>query len=301
MDPHQAESTAQEQEDVWNQMEFEEKDDGRLRARLVALGHAAGVPGVDCQDSFAPVINNVTWRLLLILHLCQTNNHDIDQIDIKTAFLCGDLDEPMYMKPPAGHSVPPNTILELNKAIHGLAIASRQWCNKWTHHLMNNCGFKQSWTEPCLFWRVRSNQEKVCSVVHVDDCLSVGTRLGIDNAIADISNEARGGFKIKRLGNKFQSHLRCDIKTVKQGLVLCQPKLIETIRENFEVARRHHTTPMAPKTVLQKPLEGDTLLSSQDQTKCRSTVGKLLCLVKMSRPDIANVCNGIVNAQSCPN
>ncbi len=137
----------------------------------------------------------------------------------KTAFLCGDLEEPMHMKPPAGHSVPPNTILKLNKAICGLVIASRQWHNKWTHHLMNNCGFKQSWTEPRLFWRVRSNQERVYLVVHVDDCLLVGTRLGIDNAIADISNEARGGFKIKRLGNKFQSHLRCDIRTVKQGLV----------------------------------------------------------------------------------
>ncbi len=131
---------------------FEEKDDGRLRARLVALGYAAGIPGLDYQDSFAPVVNDVTWRLMLMVYLSKCNNFEIDQIDIKTAFLYGDLDEPLFMYPPEGYSVPQGTVLMLNKAIYGLVIASRQWYIKWANYLMNKCGFNRSWIEPCLFW-----------------------------------------------------------------------------------------------------------------------------------------------------
>eukprot|EP00980_Cylindrotheca_fusiformis_P026468 scaffold16219_cov100-Cylindrotheca_fusiformis.AAC.1 len=78
---------------------FDVKRDGRFRARLVACGYTQ-IPGVDFQNSFAPTINDITWRLLLILLL--VNNYDAKIIDVETAFLLGDLDEEIFMQAPEG-------------------------------------------------------------------------------------------------------------------------------------------------------------------------------------------------------
>jgi Reverse transcriptase (RNA-dependent DNA polymerase) len=71
------------------------------RARLVDCGYSQ-VPGVDFQETFAPVINDVTFRILLVMML--TWNFKAKDIDIKTAFLHGDLKESIYMEIPKGWS-----------------------------------------------------------------------------------------------------------------------------------------------------------------------------------------------------
>jgi hypothetical protein len=66
------------------------KHNGIFRARLVACGYSQ-VPGVDFQESFASVINDVTFRILLIMKL--TWNLKGKTVDIETAFLYGNLKE----------------------------------------------------------------------------------------------------------------------------------------------------------------------------------------------------------------
>ena len=78
---------------------FDVKRDGRFRARLVACGYTQ-IPGIDFQNSYAPTINNVTWRLLLILMI--TRRYDAKIVDVETAFLYGELDEEIYMLSPEG-------------------------------------------------------------------------------------------------------------------------------------------------------------------------------------------------------
>ena len=86
----------------------------------------AGIPGTDCQDSFAPVVNDMTWRVMSIICLSGSNGHHTDQVDTTTAFLHGDLDESLHMSAPEGCPVPQGTALMLNKAMCGLVVASRQ-------------------------------------------------------------------------------------------------------------------------------------------------------------------------------
>ena len=79
---------------VKNKWVFEIKRDGQFCARLVACGYSQ-IPGVDFQNSYAPTINDVTWRILLILILM--NKYKAKIVDVETAFLYGELEEDIYM------------------------------------------------------------------------------------------------------------------------------------------------------------------------------------------------------------
>ncbi len=78
---------------------FLSKRDGRFRARLVACGYSQ-IPGVDYTDNYAPVINDVTYRIMLICEIVWKLTSKI--IDVETAFLHGDLEEEIYMDCPDG-------------------------------------------------------------------------------------------------------------------------------------------------------------------------------------------------------
>ena len=78
---------------------FRVKNNGVFRARLVALGYTQ-IPGIDHEDNFSPVINEVTMRTVLVAMLMYGWIAEI--VDVKTAFLNGDLEEEIFMNIPKG-------------------------------------------------------------------------------------------------------------------------------------------------------------------------------------------------------
>jgi hypothetical protein len=78
---------------------FKIKRNGVYRAGLVACGYSQ-VPGVDFNDSFAPVINDVSFRIMLIAKLIWDLKACI--VDVETAFLHGELQDEIYMNAPEG-------------------------------------------------------------------------------------------------------------------------------------------------------------------------------------------------------
>jgi hypothetical protein len=80
------------------------KRNGDFCARLVACGYSQ-VPGVDFTESFAPVLNDVSFRLMLISKLVWDMKSTV--VDIETAFLHGHLDKEIYMDVPMGLSIGP--------------------------------------------------------------------------------------------------------------------------------------------------------------------------------------------------
>ena len=78
---------------------FKVKKNGIFKASLVAQGFAQ-ISGIDFMDNFSPVIYKTTFRIILVLWA--TYNWEAEIIDIKTAFLYGDLEEEIYMKIPKG-------------------------------------------------------------------------------------------------------------------------------------------------------------------------------------------------------
>ena len=79
---------------------YKEKRDGRFRARLVCLGYSQ-IPGVDFSDNYAPVGNDITFRVIMVLRLIY-NLHAV-LLDVETAFLYGKLEEEIYMEIPTGY------------------------------------------------------------------------------------------------------------------------------------------------------------------------------------------------------
>jgi Reverse transcriptase (RNA-dependent DNA polymerase) len=113
---------------------------------LVACGYSL-VPRVNFQESFAPVINDVTFRILLVMML--TWNLKAKVVVIETAFLHGDLKETIYMEIPKGMEASVDECLILNKTIYGLVQSAREFYNKLVSAL-KDCGFQGSLVDPCL-------------------------------------------------------------------------------------------------------------------------------------------------------
>ena len=103
---------------------YKPKRNGVYRSMLVTLGYTQ-VPGVDFTDNFSPLVHDVTLRAALVLWLVL--GLDVDQIDVETAFLEGELDEKerVYLKCPPGMDFGEDECLEVMKGLYGLVRASQ--------------------------------------------------------------------------------------------------------------------------------------------------------------------------------
>ena len=117
---------------------YKQKDNGIYRARLVALGYSQR-PGINFTDHYAPVVNDTTTRVLLLVSLL--DGYTTEQTDIETAFLYGELEEEVYMKLPPGYDQDQGEAVLLDKAIYGLVQAALQW-NKKLAAILKKLGFK---------------------------------------------------------------------------------------------------------------------------------------------------------------
>ena len=115
---------------------FNEKRNGVYHARLVAKGFSQ-IPGVDFTDNYSPVVNDVTFRVVVARMIIENVKGKV--VDIDNAFLNGELEVEIYMKIPEGYDevidprVDKEDCLILKKAINGLVQAARQFWNKlWT-------------------------------------------------------------------------------------------------------------------------------------------------------------------------
>ena len=105
------------------------------KARLVAKGFSQ-VPGIDYTETFAPVTKMNSIRLTLAIataHGCV-----VHQMDVKSAFLNGDLHEEIYMEQPQGFVQDSTMVCRLKKSIYGLKQAPRAWYAKMDSFLFIN-------------------------------------------------------------------------------------------------------------------------------------------------------------------
>ncbi|WZZ34789.1 hypothetical protein YC2023_018190 [Brassica napus] len=121
----------------------------RKKTRLVARGFTQTY-GEDYIDTFAPVAKLHTVRI--VLSIATNLEWDLWQMDVKNAFLQGELEDEVYMLPPPGleHLVKPGNVLRLKKAIYGLKQSPRAWYRKLSTTL-NGRGFRKSELDHTLF------------------------------------------------------------------------------------------------------------------------------------------------------
>ena len=125
----------------------------------------------------------------MMLALCAHFNWELKQMDVKTAFLHGDLDKPIYMKQPEGFVDPkfPNHVCLLKKALYGLKQSPRQWNIKF-NTCMQKLGFVRSTFDACLYVK-NLDSVPVFLLLYVDDMLIMGPCLktikGVQAALSE--------------------------------------------------------------------------------------------------------------------
>ena len=140
----------------------------RNKARLVAQGYTQ-VEGIDFDETFTLVARLEAIRILL----AYANHHNIIlyQMDVKSAFLNGKLEEEVYVAEPPGFEDPKNSdkVFRLKKALYGLKQAPRAWYDTLKEFLMKK-GFKPGSLDPTLFTKSYDNELFVCQI-YVDDII----------------------------------------------------------------------------------------------------------------------------------
>ena len=157
----------------------------RYKARLVAKGYTQ-IYGIDFEETHAPVTRLESIRALLAL----VAHHDweVRQIDVKTAYLYGDLDEEIYMAIPEGIEAPPGKCYQLLKALYGLKQAGRQWYLK-LKEVLTQFSMRQLPSDPNTFVThkvIEGVKKTLILPVYVDDLLPIGDKELTDDFEASI-------------------------------------------------------------------------------------------------------------------
>ena len=154
---------------VGNKWVFKIKPNVVYRARLVAKVFSQ-IPGEDFAENFSPMINNVTFRIVLTRMILE--GLDAKVIDIDNAFLNGDVDHEIFMKMPEEckeciQDYDDGKALKLDQAIYGLVQAARQFWKKVTSKF-KEAEFEPSIVDPCLF---QHNDDRGLSILimYIDD------------------------------------------------------------------------------------------------------------------------------------
>lgn len=257
----------------------------RFKARLVVKGFRQK-EGVDYHEVFAPVSKFATARTLFSKAVAE--GMEIHHLDIKTAFLNGDLEETIYMsQPPGFEEGPPGTACRLVKTLYGLKQAPRAWYTRLLQEL-ELYGFKASDADPSLF-TLDMKQGKVYLLVYVDDILVASTNREM---IQSIKEKLFKSFEGRDLG-EVKSFLGMNITRDKEkaSLKIDQTGLAESIIQQFGLEEgKTRSTPFGASARLTAD-EGEPL--DTEKYPYSTLVGKLMYLAVATRPDLSH-CIGVL-------
>ncbi|GJT40254.1 retrovirus-related pol polyprotein from transposon TNT 1-94 [Tanacetum coccineum] len=245
------------------------------KARLVAKGYRQE-EGIDFEESFAPVARIEAIRIFIAN--AASKNMTIYQMDVKTAFLNGELKEEVYVSQPEGFVDPdhPTHVYRLKKALYGLKQAPRAWYDTLSRFLLDN-NFSKGAVDPTLFTQ-KIGKHILLVQIYVDDIIFAST----DPKACDIfSNEMSSKFQMSMMG-QMSFFLGLQVSQNPGGIFINQSKFALEILKKFGM---DSCDPVDTPMVDRLKLDEDPLGIPVDQTRFRSMVGSLMYLTA-SRPDL---------------
>nr|KYP56954.1 Retrovirus-related Pol polyprotein from transposon TNT 1-94 [Cajanus cajan] len=247
----------------------------KYKARLVAKGYAQRF-GIDYTEVFAPVARLDTVRL--ILALVAQNAWKVMQLDVKSAFLHGELQEEVYVQQPKGFikKGKEDHIYRLKKALYGLKQAPRAWYSKIEAYFAKE-RFERCSNEHTLFTK-RIHDNILIVRLYVDDLIFTGNSKDMCD---EFKNSMKAEFDMTDLGH-MRHFLGIEVIQSNTGIFICQRQYAHDVLARFNMTESNSVrNPIVPGTILSKDIEG----SAVDATKFKQVVGSLMYLT-VTRPDL---------------
>ncbi|GJW85244.1 retrovirus-related pol polyprotein from transposon TNT 1-94 [Tanacetum coccineum] len=198
------------------------------KARLMVKGYPQE-EGLDFEESFAPVARLEAIRIFIAN--AASKNMTVYQMDVKTAFLNGELKEEVYVSQPKGFVDPnhPHHVYCLKKALYGLKQAPRAWYDTLSKFLLAQ-GFSKGVVNPTLFIR-KTGKHTLHVQIYVDDIIFAST----DPKDCDrFSNEMSSKFQMSMMG-QISFFLGLQISQNPKGIFINQSKYANEILKKFDL------------------------------------------------------------------
>lgn len=261
----------------------------RYKARLVARG-CQQVHGIDFEETFAAVVKPSSYKVLFALSAAL--GWQCEQMDVKTAFLNGELESEVYVKAPPGIQIPRGKVLRLRRALYGLKQSPRTWYDKF-RKTIEKWGWQVSLYDPCVFLRPDLG---LYVALWVDDILLFGVKHDPINAFKAqlaqtfaMTDDGECSYYLGMHVNQGPGFTHIHQQKY------AEQKLAAYGLENIAPVK----TPGDPSVKLSR--ETESTADPDFKAKYQSMVGSLMYLATVSRPDLCFSTNLVARYNPNPN
>ncbi|KAK8535581.1 hypothetical protein V6N12_057097 [Hibiscus sabdariffa] len=255
------------------------------KGRLVAKGFRQ-IHGIDYDETFSPVAMIKSIRILLAV--AAFHDYEIWQMDVKTAFLNGKLEEDVYMTQPEGFVAPEDArkVCKLQRSIYGLKQASRSW-NLRFNEAIQEFGFIRNEDEPCVYKKFSGSIVSFL-VLYVDDILIIGNDIP---TLQSIKTWLSSCFSMKDLGEAaYILGVKIYRDRSRRLLGLSQSTYIDKVlkRISMEESKRgflpmRHGISLSKEMCPSTPQERERM----SQIPYASAIGSIMYAMICTRPDLS--------------
>jgi len=261
----------------------------RNKARLVYKGYAQQ-EGIDFEETFAPVARLEAIRMFLALSSFQ--KFKVFQMDVKSSFLNGDLEEEVYIEQPDGFILgnDPNLLCRLKKALYGLKQAPRAWYYRLDKYLHQQ-GFSKGSADSNIYIKIE-NDKLLILVVYVDDIIFGNNEEAMSQSFSLMMQKE---FEMSLLG-ELTYFLGLQIQQNKNGIFLSQTKYLKHILKKYGM---EDSKPVCTPMVTRCSLSANDELVAVHQPTYRSMIGSLVYLTG-TRLDIMHAVGTVGRFQANP-
>jgi hypothetical protein len=255
----------------------------KFKARFVARGFSRK-EGIDYDEIFAPVDRYASIRI--IISLAAVFGWKLHQMDVKTVFFNGEVEQEVYIKQPKRFVIhgKESHVCKLKKALYGLKQALRAWYRR-IDSFLQSLGFTKSIADPNLHIKIVQNH-LVILVLYVDDLFLTRE----ENMIAQTKRELSAESKMKDLG-LMHYFLGLEVWQKPGEILLSQSKYAVDVFRKFGILDcKSMSTPMISN--LKKLQDQATSIDLEDPSIYRQIIGSLMYLVH-TRPDIRYAVNAL--------
>ncbi|KAL7284965.1 hypothetical protein ACG7TL_000054 [Trametes sanguinea] len=255
----------------------------QYKARLVAQGFTQ-VPGLDYNETFAPVAKLSSIRMLLAL--AARYDWELEQMDVKSAYLNGKLDEEIFMRQPPGSAASgqEHLVCRLKKTLYGLKQAGRGWY-KTLSDAMADMGLLRCASDHAV-WYKHADDATLIVASSVDDLTITGTTDLVYAFKANISKR----FEMSDLGAmRWILGIEVERNRHERTIAISQRAYLDTIIARFNLENANPvSTPLQPGSALGRHQSPSTPRQFEDMRHVpyREAVGSLMYAAMGTRPDI---------------